>query len=185
MGRSYKNFWSLNTDEAVVAGILRDSLQKNVEILMPLNAQMKDVDLIIMNMDNKKTLKIQVKGSRSYEPRKNEIKKYEDGSAGWFYFKKDIIHKNTADFFIFLIYVIEESKKTGRRIIKPHTLTIPTKKLVQLCKKYKKIDKSDRYNFLFWINPVKNQSFEFKDERYDTTEYLDKSGLDKLNQKLK
>lgn len=73
MGRAYKNFWSLNTDEAVVTGILRDSTSSNVEVLMPMNAQMKDTDLILMNVDNKKSLKIQVKGSRPYEPRKSEV----------------------------------------------------------------------------------------------------------------
>jgi hypothetical protein len=41
MNKSYKNFWSLNTDEAVVTGILRDETPKEVEVLMPLNAQMK------------------------------------------------------------------------------------------------------------------------------------------------
>ncbi len=184
MGRAYKNFWSLNTDEAVVTGILRDSTPKNIEVLMPINAQMKDTDLILMNVDNKKALKIQVKGSRAYEPRKSEIVKYGDGSTGWFYLKKDTIYKNTADYFIFLIYVIEENKKTGRRIISPHTLTIPTKELIQLCNKNKKIGKGDKYNFFFWINPIKKISFEFKDESYDTTMFLNKNGFDRFNQEL-
>ena len=185
MGRAYKNFWSLNTDEAVVTGILRDSTLKNVEVLMPINAQLKDTDLILMNMDTKKTLKIQVKGSRAHEPPKSEVVKYGDGSVGWFYFKKDVVHKNTADYFIFLIYVLEENKKKGRRIITPHTLTIPTKEFNELCKKYKKVGKGDRYNFFFWINPVKNKSFEFRDETYDTSKYLDKKGFEKLNNSLK
>ena len=85
MGRAYKNFWSLNTDEAVVSGILRECTPKNIEVLMPANAQMKDTDLVLMNMDNKKVLKIQVKGSRAYEPRKSEVVKFGDGSGGWFY----------------------------------------------------------------------------------------------------
>jgi len=66
MWRAYKNFRSLNTDEAVVTGILRDSTAKNVEVFMPINAQMKYTDLVLMNMDNNKVLKIQVKGSRAY-----------------------------------------------------------------------------------------------------------------------
>lgn len=185
MWRAYKNFWSLNTDEAVVTGILRDSTQKNIEVLMPINAQMKDTDLILMNVDNKKILTIQVKGSRAYEPSKNEIIKYGDGSAGRFYLKKDVIYKNTADYFIFLVYVIEENKKTGRRAITPHTLTVPTKELIQLCEKHKKIGKGDKYNFFFWINPTKNNSCEFRDEIYDMTQYLDQNGFDTLNQKLK
>ncbi len=181
MGQAYKNFWSLNTDEAVVTGILRGSTPKNVEVLMPLNAQLKDTDLILMNMDTKESLKIQVKGSRAYEPRKNEVVKFGDGSAGWFYLKKDIVHKSTADFFIFLIYVLKEDKHAGRRIIAPHTLTIATKELVRFCSKYKKVDRAGKYNFYFWINPLKNKSIEFRDEMYDTSEYLDKRGFKKLN----
>src|SRR3989338_6383381 len=82
MGRAYKNFWSLNTDEAIVIVILRDHTFKNIEVLMPLNAQMKDIDLVLMAIDNKKTLKIQVKGSRAYEPTKNEVLEYKEGSCG-------------------------------------------------------------------------------------------------------
>lgn len=184
MGCAYKNFWSLNTDEAVVTGILRASTPKNIEVLMPANAQMKDTDLVLMNIDSKKAIKIQVKGSRAYEPRKSETLKYGHGSAGWFYFKKDVVHKNTADFFVFLIYVIEESKKTGRRVIRPHTLSLSTKKLIELCKKYKKAGKGNMYNFFFWINPKKKKAFEFRDEVYDMTKYLDKNGFRKLNLKL-
>ena len=76
MGRAYKNFRSLNTDEAIVTGILNEFTEKNIEILIPLNAQMKDTDLIVMNMNNKKAIKIQVKGSRAYEPSKKETIKY-------------------------------------------------------------------------------------------------------------
>jgi len=185
MGKAYKNFWSLNTDEAVVTGILRDSTPKNVEVLMPANAQMKDTDLVLMNVDNKKAVKIQVKGSRAYEPRKSEVLRYGHGSAGWFYFKKNVIHKNTADFFVFLIYVIEESKKTGRRVIRPHTVAISTKKLIQLCNRYKKAGKGNMYNFFFWINPKEKKAFEFRDDVYDLTRYLDLNGLQILNSKLK
>lgn len=180
MGCSYKNFWSLNTDEAVVIGILRNSIQKNMEVLIPLNAQMKDVDLVLMDMIGKKTFKIQVKGSRAYEPKKSEILKYGNGSCGWFYFEKDVIFKSTADYFIFLIYVLEEDKKIGRRIIAPHILTIPTDELKELCEKHKKTGKGNRYNFFFWINPYKKEALEFRDKKYDVSKYLDKKGLESI-----
>lgn len=180
MGRAYKNFWSLNTDEAVAAGILRNSMPKNFEILMPLNAQMKDTDLVLMNMDSKRATKIQVKGSRAYEPPKSDIVRFGTGSTGWFYFKKDVVHRSTADYFIFLIYVIEENKKSGRRIIAPHTLTISTFELRNLCQRYKKVGKGDRYNFFFWINPLKKTSFEMRNLKFDTTKYLDGRGLKQL-----
>jgi len=88
MGNTYKNFWSLNTDEAVVAGILRGETDKKVEVLMPVNAQMKGVDLVVMNVDTKKALTIQVKGSKAFEPRKKETFKYGHGNVGWFYLEK-------------------------------------------------------------------------------------------------
>ena len=47
---AYKNFWSLNTDEAVVTGILRENTSKETDVLIPINAQMKDIDLILMNV---------------------------------------------------------------------------------------------------------------------------------------
>ena len=184
MGRAYKNFWSLNTDEAVVTGILRDYMTKNIEVFMPINAQMKDVDLILMNIKSKKAVTIQVKGSRAFEPQNSEVSLYKDGSAGWFYFKTDVVLKSTADYFIFLVYVLEENRKAGRRMIKPHTLTIPTKNLKKLCKKYKRSGEKFMYNFFFWINPIKNISFEFRDDKYETTKYLDGRGLDKLNKAL-
>lgn len=68
MSKAYKNFWSLNTDEAVVTGILRDGLEKDIEVFMPINAQMKDLDLMLFNVKNKKSISIQVKVSRAYEP---------------------------------------------------------------------------------------------------------------------
>lgn len=179
MGRAYKNFWSLNTDEAVVAGILREYFKKNIEVFLPLNAQLKDVDLILVNLLKNNLIKIQVKGSRAYEPSKKELITNVDGSAGWFYLKKDSIYKNIAEYFIFLVYVIEENKN-GRKVINPHTLTIPTKDLIYLCEKNKKPDNGDKYSFFFWVNPKEKTSFEFRNEKYDTTKYLDDNGFRKM-----
>lgn len=185
MGKAYKNFWSLNTDEAVVTGILRENTAKGVEVFMPINAQMKDIDLIIMNIDKKKVLTIQVKGSKAYEPKKNEVRKYGDGSSGWYFFSKDIIHRSDADYFIFLVYVIREEIDKGRRIIEPHTITIPTERLKKLCSKYKTSHGSNRYSFYFWVDPKKKRAFDWRDKHYDVSEYLDKKGFDKLNKNIK
>jgi len=91
MGKSYKNFWSLNTDEAVVTGILRDETPNCLEVLMPINAQMKGIDLVLMNTNTKKSITIQVKGSRAYEPKKSEIEVHGDGNAGWFMFDEKVV----------------------------------------------------------------------------------------------
>ncbi|MBU1129048.1 MAG: hypothetical protein KJ949_00250 [Nanoarchaeota archaeon] len=180
---AYKNFWSLNTDEAVVTGILRENTSKEIEVLMPINAQMKDVDLVLMNFSNKKTITIQVKGSKAYEPKKKEKEKYGEGSTGWFFLNKDIIHRSKADYFIFLVYVISE-ERNGRRFIEPHTITIPTKKLQDLCSNHKK-PHPDRYSFYFWVNPKKKIAFDWRDEKFDVTEYLDKKGFGLMNNILK
>ncbi len=184
MGRAYKNFWALNTDEAVVAGILRDERDKDIEVFLPLNAQMKDVDLILVNMKHKKLLSVQVKGSKAYEPKKNETEKFGEGSTGWFFFPKDVIEKSTADFFIFLIYVIEQHSKTGRRTIEPHTITIPTHKIKELAKNNKIPHGDNRYSFYFWVNPKKKEAFDWRDKRYDVSEYLDSRGFEILNNSL-
>ncbi len=184
MGKAYKNFWSLNTDEAVVAGILRNETDKKIEVLMPLNAQMKDIDLFLINIKSKKVLTLQVKGSRAFEPSKHNVKCYGYGSNGWFFFHRDVIHKSTADYFIFLIYILEQSDKTGRKDIVPHTITIPTHKIKELCKKYKRAGKGDRYNFFFWVNPKTKEAFDFKDKRYFVSKFLDKKGFQKLNKDL-
>ena len=183
--RAYKNFWSLNTDEAVVAGILRDETDKDIEVLFPLNAQMKDVDLVVTNLKKRKILSIQVKGSKAYEPQKSEVKKFGDGSGGWFFFPKAIIEKSTADYFIFLIYVIEQNSKIGRRIIEPHTITIPTNKIKELARNNKPIHGGGRYSFYFWVNPRKKEAFDFRDNRYDVSKFLDKKGFETLNNALK
>lgn len=181
MGIAYKNFWSLNTDEAVVAGILRYKTNKNVEVLMPMNAQMKNIDLFLINLDSKKTASIQVKGSRAFEPNKSSLNKYGHGNGGWFTLDKKTVFEATADYFIFLVYVLEEDLKIGRRTLSPHSIIIPTSKLKEFTKKCKRISRNNKYNYYFWVNPKTKEAFDFRDELYGVDEYLDNSGFDQLN----
>jgi hypothetical protein len=178
MSKAYKNFWSLNVDEAVVAGILRDETE--YEVLLPLNAQMKDIDLVLADVGSRKYHTVQVKGSRAYEPKKSEMDKYGAGSAGWFFFSKDIIERSSVDYFIFLVYVIEESEKTGRRHFKPHTITVPTSKLKNIVLRNKTTHGENRYSFLIWVNPETQKAFDFRDTKYDLSEYLDQKGFAQL-----
>jgi len=184
MAIAYKNFWSLNVDEAVVAGILRDGTTKDVEVLMPLNAQMKGVDLCLINVKTKKVITIQVKGSRAYEPKKNEVKKYGDGSGGWFFFLKEVVADATADYFAFLIYVIEENGKIGRRIIEPHIILIPTDILKKRSLDSKKTHGDGRYSYKIWINPSTKKAFDFRDKDMDLSDFLDKKGFTIINKEL-
>jgi hypothetical protein len=181
MGIAYKNFWSLNTDEAVVTGILRNYTDKNIEVLMPVNAQMKDIDLVLMNSLNKKITTVQVKGSKAFEPSKKESEKYGEGNVGWFFLDEKTILNATADYFIFLVYVIEEDLTKGRRSLEPHTIVIPTNKIQELTIKHKKRGKTGRYSYYFWINPKTKEVFDMRDDKYYVSEYLDKEGYSKLN----
>ena len=185
MGVAYKNFWSLNTDEAVVTGILRNHFKKKSEVFMPLNAQLKDIDLILANLKKKKFVTIQIKGSRAYEPNTSEIRKFgKDGSGGWFFISKKVVDSSAADFFVFLIYVLIENNKKGRRYIEPHTLTIPTKELKRLCLRYKKPHPLN-YSFYFRIHLSANKAFDWRDKEYNVSNYLDNKGFEKLANRIK
>lgn len=62
--------------------------------------------MVLMNIDTKKAVTMQVKGSKAFEPKKNELKKYGHGNVGWFCLEEKTIFGATAEYFIFLIYVI-------------------------------------------------------------------------------
>ena len=185
MGVAYKNFWSINTDEAVVAGQLRSFLSKNIEIFMPLNAQMKGIDLLAYNHTNGKAKTIQVKGSRAYEPRKAEVDKHGEGSGTWFMFKREVIDKSVADYFIFIHYIIEVNVKLGRRTIVPHFVTMPTNILKEQMQNNGYIVKGSRYALYTWVNPKKKTALGTNNNNIDFTKYLDKSGFEGLMNEIK
>lgn len=184
MSTAYKNFWSLNIDEAVVAGILRNGTEKNIEVLMPLNAQMKGVDLYLINSINKKVVTIQVKGSKAYQPEKKEVRDFGDGSCGWFYFSEEVVDNATADFFIFLVYVIEEQAKKGRVSIEPHLILIPIDELKKRTHEYKKANGDGKLCYYIWINPVTKEAFDFRNKKMDLSDFLDKKGFEIIKKEL-
>jgi len=154
---------------------------------MPLDAQFKDIDLILVNLKNRKTATLQVKGSRAYEPRKSETKRFGYGSAGWFYLKEETIMKCEADYFAFLVYVLRDNPEKGRRHTEPNIVIINTRELQKLCSN--KILSNKRYNFFIWINPKEKKSFDFREENskgiIDLSSYLNENGLEKLRDSLK
>lgn len=184
MGIAYKNFWSVNTDEAVVAGHLRYFMPNHIEIFMPLNAQMKDIDLLAYNAKNKKAISIQVKGSRAYEPQKSEKVEYGAGSATWFMFKREVIDNCDADYFIFLHYIILENVSKGRRYVEPHLVTMPAIELKRKMKKNGYVVRGDRYALYTWVNPKKKRAFGIRHNKMDFSNYLDKAGLNYLRKDL-
>lgn len=189
MGKAFKNFWSLNTDEALVTGILRDVTPKNIEVFIPLNAQMKDIDLVLMNAKDKKFRTIQVKGSKAYEPIKSQINKWGRGSGSWIVLDSQPLFNSITDYFCFLIYTLQENLDGGKAQIDFHTITISKTDLIKKLKRYKKIAKTGWYRFHFYFNSDTGEIFDWRDAKKKDhlesyTEYLDEKGFKKLNKDL-
>jgi hypothetical protein len=184
---SYKNFWALNVDEVIVTGRLRDYLGNNAEVLMPLNAQLKNVDLVVMNMQNKKSVTLQVKSSRSYDPAPREVAKYGNGSTCWLWLPRRKIDTATADYFVFVLYARETIGKAGRLEYKPHMVTIRPKELSAVCAKQKPTKKGETYDFAIWIDPPSERVFDFHTrgvEAIDFAPFLDERGFDSIKSEI-
>ena len=185
MPSTYRSFLTLNMDEAVVAGKVRDFFKGDVEVFVPLNAQLKDIDLVAYNLKNKKAATLQVKGSRAYEPSAMG-RDFDNGSAGWFSLDKEKTEGSTADFFVFLVNVIAELERSVRRNLESHFITVRTATFKELCKQYK--PPKPRYDFYIWVNPRSKLAFDFRDEkkkgRMWLTDYLDDRGLAQVGKAL-
>jgi len=174
---SIKNFWSLNVDEALVADKLQTELKnKGYEVFFPLRSQLKDIDLILVNLKNKKSYTIQVKGSRTYAhiPQKREVERFGEGQSGWFTIRSKSIFQpeNPIDYFIFLIHL--ETQGKIKKEIELHYLVIPIENFRNLLKN-KEIGKHDLYDFFIWINPKERKAYDYREWKniIELTQYLD------------
>jgi hypothetical protein len=176
-----RNFWSLNVDEVLVATKLQEKLKnKGYEVFFPLRTQLKDIDLILLNLKNNEARTIQVKGSRSYPPPKREKKHFGDGEGGWIQIRKEKIfeNENSVDYLIFLIHLLEQGK--ARMEIKPYYLVIPFDEFRKILIDHnRKPLKNGTYKFFIWINPKKKTATEFaeRNNEIDLTKYLDNFGI--------
>lgn len=156
-----KNLWSLTIDEALVAEELKKHFnKKDFEVFFPVNSQLKDIDLALLNLKTGKSKTVQVKGSRTYEPKRLETLKFGAGSPAWFIIDKDAIFNasNKLDFFIFVLHnMIDEGSK---KEIKVNYLVIPLKDLQRLVKK-KKQRKNGTYHFSMWVDNKGKRAFDF------------------------
>jgi|SRR3989344_5711879 len=159
-----KNIWSLNIDEALVIDKIKQELKKDYEVFMPANAQLKDIDLLLFNLKKKKVSTMQVKGSRTYEPKKSEIERYGEGSAAWITIRKDSIFKPkyNINFFIFVLHNFINGNI--KKEIKIDYLIIPTSKFRELVLK-KKIRKGNKYHFFIWIDSKGKRVFDFNNRK--------------------
>lgn len=159
-----KNLWALNVDELLVADQIKQNFKKSdFEVFFPLNSQMKDIDLLFVKLRNNKSSFIQVKGSRTYQPTRSEIRHYGDGSAAWFKIDKNSIFNtiNRIDYFIFVLhnFIDGDIKKE----IKIDFLVIPINDFIKICEK-KSLRKGDSYHFFIWIDEKNKRSFDFNNK---------------------
>ena len=170
-----KNLWSLNIDELLVSDKLKGILKKtDYEVLIPLNTQMKDIDLVLLDLKTNNAKTIQVKGSRTYTPRKAEVKRYGDGSAAWFRIHRNSIFKpsNKVDYYIFVLHnFIDGPIKKEIRI---DFLIMPTPEFHIYCNN-KTVRKGGYYHFLTWIDSKGGKIFDFREDKnnpYNLNKYL-------------
>lgn len=173
---SIKNIWSLNVDECLVADKLKNNL-KGWEVFFPLNGQLKDIDLVVVNLKNTKPVSIQVKGSRSYDPYQSEINRFGDGSATWFRLHSDSVAKpkNKLDYYVFVLHNFIDTNV--KKKINIDYLIIPNNVFQKICLK-KAIRKGGYYHFFIWIDSKGKRSFDFRESKtIDLSKYLNNWSL--------
>jgi len=165
-----KNFWSLSTDEAIVAEKIKKELGKDYEVFFPVNSQLKDIDLIVFNLKNGESVTVQVKGSRTYGPN--------DDQYSWITVPHDKIFKteNKTDFFIFIWHILDQNKSS--RKIEATYIVIPLEELKKKCTEEKNKRPDGRYHFYFQKDSEK-KVYDYpteknaKREKIDFSKYLD------------
>ena len=158
-----RNLWTLNVDELLVADQLKEHFKKSDhDVFYPLNSQMKNIDIVFMNVKTAKVKTIQVKGSRTYAPRKSEVERFGEGSAAWFKIGSESIFKptNKVDYFVFVLHSFKDGE-TKKEIVLNY-LIIPTKEFQSICKQKKVRSDGHSYDFFIWIDPKGKRSFDFR-----------------------
>jgi hypothetical protein len=158
-----RNLWTLNVDELLVADQLKANFKKSdYDVFYPLNSQMKNIDLVFMNVKTAKAKTIQVKGSRTYVPRKSEVERFGEGSAAWFKIGSESIFEptNKVDYFVFVLHSFEDGEIKKEIVL--NYLVIPTKDFQAICKKKKGRSDGNSYDFFIWIDSKGNRSFDFR-----------------------
>lgn len=133
-----KNLWSLQVGEVIVAEEIKNRLPKTYQVFIPLNNQLKDIDLIISNLKTKTFKTIQVKESREYKLGK---------ANGWFTVSEDKLKEasNEVDFYIFLIYTARPTKTKFEN--RTEFIIVPSKVLIERSKEKKAVKKRIHYYF--------------------------------------
>jgi len=160
-----KNVWSLNVDEALAAEQIGHKLgKKRYEVFFPANAQLKNIDLLLYNLEESTVKTIQVKSSRTWEPAPIERKRYGEGSSSWIIVEKKSIDEpiNKVDFYIVVLHNLIDS--TTKKIIKNNYLIFPRVEFKKICSG-KKANKDGDFHFYIWIDDKGKRAFDFHDDK--------------------
>jgi hypothetical protein len=164
-----RNIWSLPVGEVVAGDEIREyfrqrKLKDKYELFFPLNGQMNDFDLLLLNLKTGKTAKLQVKESRTFG--KNDA---------WIIVDKDKVNNIVCDFYIFVIHTIVESDT--KKKIETRYLIISSKQLKEKSKTkkgYHLQKKKLQYHYYFKIRD--KEAWEDRDnkkQKIDYSEFLD------------
>jgi len=158
-----RNLWTLNVDELLVADKIKEHFSKSeYEVFFPLNSQMKDIDLLLVNVKTAESQTLQVKGSRTYTPRPSEVKKFGNGSAAWFTINSNSIFKpsNRVDYFIFVLHSFVDGSQKKEIIV--NFLIVPIDDFQNVCKQKNLRSDCVSYDFYFWVDPEGKRAFEMR-----------------------
>lgn len=155
-----KNFWSLNVGEALVADKIQNKLGKDYTVFFPIKANLKDIDLVLMNLVEGSTKTIQVKSSRAHAPLKHEVRRHGEGSSGWIQISKKCISESTYKIDYFILVAHSMSYDGSRKKIDVHYFIIPSSELKSLVSN-KKLLKSGKYDFFLWMDKQGERYFDF------------------------
>jgi len=182
----YSEYDSINT----VSKLLKKS--DGYGFYIPVSRQQKGTDFIIMNHKNGKSLRVQVKSSRSYIAHKSKRKTIEKcRNHLWFNNFLDRYDEGNAD--LYLLYGLYPQFKDGNRVTskdkswKSIILCFSEPEMFNFLKevKTKKEKKSDKFFGLEFDNPDKITTERGFVEKREMTDHLVERYINKITEMLK
>ena len=164
-----KNFWSLQVGEVIVADLIKKNLGKDYTIFMPLDNQLKSIDLVLVNLRTKKLSTIQVKESREFT---------QFLGNGWIIVNKEKVDNLVADFYTFVIYRTVEHDHQVK--IKPEIIIVPSKILKERSASKRVVKNKDYYYFFKVGNGIAYDDHEGRNRKIDYSDCLNNFDLLKI-----
>lgn len=164
-----KNFWSLNVGEVIVADLIKKNLGKDYTIFMPLDNQLKNIDLVLVNIKTKKLSTIQVKESREFT---------QFLGNGWIIVNKEKVDNLVADFYTFLIYRTIEHEHHIK--VKPEIIIVPSKVLKERSANKRVVKNKDYYYFFKVSDKRAYDDHEGRNSKIDYSDCLENFDLLKI-----